>query len=217
MFLKPLWPWPPNRKSQKLWILPKFPKMINIDSWGDNVYFWGDNVDFWGNKFYSRGFLKILGFLELLCCCWGGFGTLWVGGTRTSFRKEVAHRAQVGTQPELPTWRRQLGVLWRWTWRRRCDLHGDADVTCLDQPKQRSDQPREKRKVDPPECQNFQKCEGPLALSQCTLRLRDSSVPNNAWLRWTKQKGTRDSHSFWNYILRELGSYILRDTTKPWQ
>ena len=54
----------PNRKFQKLEILPKFPRILN-------VYFWGDNVYFWGNKVHSRGFSKILGFLEFLFSCWG--------------------------------------------------------------------------------------------------------------------------------------------------
>ena len=31
---------------------------------------------FWG----SKGFSKILGFLELIFYCSGGFGALWVGG-----------------------------------------------------------------------------------------------------------------------------------------
>ena len=69
----------PNKKFQKLEILPKVPYKYLTFTFGDNVYFWGDNVYFWRNNIYFWAFSKILGFLELFFCCWKGLGTLWVG------------------------------------------------------------------------------------------------------------------------------------------
>ena len=68
---------PPNRKFE---ILFKFfqnsLKILNVYFWGDNVYLEGSGVYFGGNKAYSTGFLKILGFWELLFVAGGVLGHL---------------------------------------------------------------------------------------------------------------------------------------------
>ena len=64
----------PNRNFQKPEILPNFPKILSVYFWGDNDYFWGDNVYLWGKNVYSRGFSKMVGFLEFIFVAVGGFG-----------------------------------------------------------------------------------------------------------------------------------------------
>ena len=86
----------PNRKFQKLQMLPKFPKILNVYFWGDNVYFWRDNVFFGGNNVYLKGnnvyfwvLSKILGFLEFILLLLGGFGDSVGRGGRRGFFENI--------------------------------------------------------------------------------------------------------------------------------
>ena len=75
---------PPKGNFKSFKFFRNSPKILNVHFWGDNVYFGGDNFYFWGNT-------KIWGLLEFpFFCCWGGFGALWVGGTRRGFQKYPA-------------------------------------------------------------------------------------------------------------------------------
>ena len=66
-----------------------------------NVYFWGDNVYVWGNKAYSRGFLKILGFLLL-----GGGGRFGLSGSGPVevFEKEAIQTCDLTTGVVFVEW-----------------------------------------------------------------------------------------------------------------